>query len=178
MEPQQSSPDEPSNETPPHRNKSESWAFPVLLMVLLLALVGLAKWAENLQAPPAPSVAAATWTPAPQPTGQTVRLTIDFGNGAKKEFAALPWQSDMTVADLLVAARQFRPNITFMQLGEGERGFLSSLDGLSNEGAGGRNWLYRVNGKHAHASFCVEKIEPGAHILWTFTDELYNSEPE
>jgi len=109
--------------------------------------------------------------------GETVVLSIDFGNGAKKEFAALPWQADMTVADLLEAAQNFQPSIQFTQIGTGERGFLNALDGLANEGAGGRNWLYQVDGQHAHVSFCLEKLEPGGHVLWVYADRLYNGEP-
>ncbi len=116
----------------------------------------------------------ADWTLSPQPTGETVSLTINFGNGVKKEFEALPYRIEMTVVDLLAAARDFRPGITFTQVGTGESGFLRSLDGLANQGAEGRNWLYQVDGQHAHASFCLEKVGPGGHILWKFTDELYN----
>jgi hypothetical protein len=142
-----------------------------------LGLVTVAKWTPNQPAPHQPAPSAADWQPSPQPTGETVSLTIDFGNGASKEFAALPWRPEMTVADLLEAARQFRPGLGFKQIGEGASGFLSALDGLANQGAGGRNWIYQVDGRHAHVSFCLEKIEPGMHILWTFTDELYNGEP-
>ena len=152
---------------------SGGWLFPVLLAVLLLGLIAFGKWTPN-PAPRQQAGPAADWSPSPQPTGETVRLTIDFGNGASKKFAALPWQAGMTVADLLVAAREFRPGVEFVQVGAGEGGFLQSLDGLSNEGASGRNWLYQVDGQHAHRSFCLETIKTGRHILWKFTAELYN----
>lgn len=152
-----------------------SWLFPILLAILLLGLIMFGKRVPD-QAPHQPAGPTAAWTPSPQPVGETVSLTIDFGNGAKKEFATLHWQAEMTVADLLVAARNFRPGIQFTQIGTGESGFLSSLDGLVNEGAGGRNWLYQVDGQHAHVSFCLEKIDSGGHVLWSFTDELYNDE--
>ena len=181
MKPSPSSPDgtqpgiqhDGRSDAHPDTQSSGGWIFPVLLAVLLLGLVAFGKWAPN----PTPRQRAgptADWAPSPQPTGETVRLTIDFGNGARKEFTALPWQVGMTVADLLVAAREFRPGIEFVQVGDGEGGFLRSLDGLSNEGASGRNWLYQVDEQHAHRSFCLEKIEPERHILWKFTAELYN----
>ena len=151
------------------------WLFPALLAILLVILLGLTRWVPS-QPPLQLSAPPDNWTPSLRPTGQTASLSINFGNGAKKEFVALPWQAEMTVADLLERAREFRPGIRFKQIGSGESGFLTSLDGLANEGAGGRNWIYQVDGQHAHVSFCLEKIEPGTHVLWTFTDELYNEE--
>ncbi len=150
--------------------RSGGWAFPVLLAIVFLALVSVAQWAPKPTVPP-PSLAAA-W--APQPTGQTVSLEIDFGNGAKKTFAALPWEEGMTVGEVMELARRFGPGIVFSQIGEGERGFLGSLDGVANQGAGGRNWIYRVDDRHAHGSFCLEKLEVGGRVLWTFGDERYN----
>lgn len=153
------------------------WIFPAFLAVVLLLVFGFTCWVP-VQIPARPPGPMADWAPSPQPTGETVELTIDFGNGAKKEFAALPWQSGMTVAGLLEAAREYRPGIDFTQVGAGEGGFLSSLDGLANEGADGRNWLYQVDARHAHVSFCLEKLKPGMHVLWMFTDEIYNTKPE
>jgi hypothetical protein len=46
---------------------------------------------------------------------------------------------------------------------------LAELDHVGNEGAGGRNWLYQVNGKHADRSFAVYVLQPGDHVLWRFT---------
>jgi hypothetical protein len=150
----------------------------LLLVIALLILLAFAGRVSH-QPPTGPAGATAPWTPSPPAEGETVRLTIDFGNGATHEFAALPWQTEMTVADLLVSAQRFRPGIQFTQIGRGETGFLSALDGLANEGAGGRNWLYRVDGRHAHQSFCLEKLEPGSHVLWSFTDQQYNAiDPE
>jgi len=151
------------------------WLFPTFLAIVLLILFGLVRGTSD-SGPSWQAGPVADWTPSPQPVGETVALTIDFGNGAKKVFAALPWQAEMTVADLLETARKFRPGIDFSQIGSGEGGFLSSLDGLANEGASGRNWFYRVDDRHAHVSFCLEKIEPGMHVLWAFTDEMFDGQ--
>lgn len=164
-----------SQQTPrngPRRN--EHWMFVALLLAVLLVLAGFAKWKTN---PPAPNrLPSAAWTPTPQSTGETVSLEIDFGNGAKKSWAALPWQPEMTVADAMAKARDFRPGLEYGQIGTGESGFLSSLAGLANEGANGRNWIYEVDGRHATVSFCVETLEDGSRVLWRFTDEQYNEE--
>ena len=147
--------------------------FVALLLAVLLVLAGFAKW--NTNPPVTGQLSPATpWTPAPQPTGETVSLEIDFGNGAKKSYADLPWQPEMTVADALSAARDFQPGLQFEQIGTGESGFLNSLEGLTNEGASGRNWIYEVDGQHAHVGFCVEKLQSGSRVLWKFTDEQYN----
>ena len=171
MEPMQSGTDETLQKSRP----GGGWLFPTLLAIVLMILFGLARLASN-QRPQQEVGTTDAWTPSPLPVGETIGLSVDFGNGAKKEFAALPWREEMTVADLLEAARRFQPGIRFSQIGSGESGLLNSLDGLANEGAGGRNWLYRVDDRHAHVSFCLEKLEPGMHVLWTFTDEQYNAE--
>jgi len=164
-----------TDETDPTRGGG--WRFPLLLAVLFLALVSFARCTPQLTSIP-PAGATASRVLSPQPTGQTVRLEIDFGNGAKKIFAAIPWQEQMTIADLMKSARQFQPGIVYSQVGEGEMGFLSSVEGVANEGADGRNWIYQVDDRHAHRSFCLEKVEPSSHVLWTFTDERYNEQPK
>lgn len=150
------------------------WLFVVLLLAVLLVLLRFAKWNSPDPQPPLRQ-SAQGWTPAQPVDAESVRLTIDFGNGATLEYAALPHQSEMTVATLLEAAREFRPGITFQQSGSGAGGFLQSLSGVANQGAGGRNWIFRVNDEHAHQSFCLEKVSPGSHVLWSFTDEQYNA---
>ena len=151
--------------------RSDSWMFPALL---LLVLVGVAIFAFT-QRPPggdSDSVAEAeTWTPAAAPTGETVQLVIDFGNGARREFDSLPWRPEMTVADVLEAARTFRPGIRFTQQGAGESGFLTTLEGVGGEGAEGRNWRFSVDGKLGEESFCLVTVEAGGSVLWEYTEK-------
>lgn len=174
MEPQQSS----TGGTVESSDQGGNWLFPALLAVLLVVVIGIAQLL-GLQSDGTTSEKpdTAVWTPSTPPTGETVSLAIDYGNGASKVFAALPWKAEMTVADLMQAASQFRPGIRFTQQGSGASGFLTSLEGVENQGASGRNWIYQIGEKHAHQSFCLEKIEPGMHILWTFTDQQYNAKP-
>ena len=150
------------------RTRDGGWVFPALLAVVLLVA---SVWA--LQSRPTASSGTASdtpaWTPTPRPTGETVRLEIDFGNGASQRYDALPWQAEMTVADLMRQASQFQPPITYSQYGEGAGGFLTAINGLQNEGPSDRNWLYRVDDRHAEVSFCLQKLEPGARVLWIFT---------
>jgi len=173
MKPKQSGPDG----SQPAQQEGGGWIFPTLLLTLLVMLIGIAKW--NVQPQPVSSSnLPMRWTPSDLPAGEIVSLEIDFGNGATKQYAALAWRPEMTAADLLEEASKFRPGVAFEQIGDGASGFLKSLDGLANQGVGGRNWIYQVDGELAEHSFCLEKLQPGEHILWTFTDELYNDEPE
>jgi hypothetical protein len=178
MEPPPSSPAaQPAGATSSRRGDR---ALPLVLLIVaalvgaLLAAFGGAKpnapndpangtLASAVESPPA------TWTPTSRPTGKTVTLTIDFGNGARREFDDLPWSPGLTVGKLMEAAREFRPAITFTQQGEGEMAFLKSLEGVAHEsGADGRYWLYSVDGRHGEVSFAVQPLEPGAAVLWEF----------
>ena len=145
--------------------------FPLLLLVVLLVALGAVLLNRFFVAGGDTSTTDAEWTPAARPTGETVRLEIDFGNGASREFAALPWQPEMTVGDVMETARDFRPAIRFTQQGEGESGFLTSLEGVANEGSGERNWRFSVNDRIGETSFCVAPVAAGDQVLWEFTGE-------
>jgi Domain of unknown function (DUF4430) len=146
------------------------WVFPALLAAVLLVSTVIAMSSRSPENSANPTETAA-WGPSAQPLGETVALEIDFGNGAKKEFAALPWRAGMTVADLMLQAREYRPGIDFRQHGAGAGGLLTSIDGLRNQGAGGRNWRYDVDGRHGEVSFCVQQLQPGMRVLWEFAAE-------
>lgn len=109
--------------------------------------------------------------PSPQPSGLTVQLEIDFGNGVSLAFAALPYSEGMTVADVMEEARRFHPGILYTQVGTGASGLLTSVSGVANEGAPGRNWLFEVDGAPGARSFCLQKVAAGDLIQWRFTEE-------
>lgn len=111
----------------------------------------------------------AVWTP-PAAAGETVALEIDFGNGARREYAALPYRDGMTVGDALRQARDFGPGLPFTHQGEGELSFLTSLDGVTNQGPGGRFWLYQVDGQRADVSYEVQPLAAGERVLWQFKE--------
>lgn len=97
----------------------------------------------------------------------TVELTIDYGDGVQKRFAALPWKEKMTAYDALKLASQHRRGIKETHTGSGESLFVTSIDGLNNEGVG-RNWLFEVNGAKADRSSGVYPLKAGDSILWRF----------
>jgi hypothetical protein len=181
MEPTPSSPAaQPDGAGSPRRGDR---TLPVVLLVVAAILGAVfAAFGENRSIssgdpeskkaiPGAASVDAqrANWTPAPRPTGKTVTLTIDFGNGARRVFDDLPWIPGLTLGKLMEEAREFRPAVTFAQQGEGKMAFLKSLEGVANEsGADGRYWLYSVDGRHGDVSFAVQPLEAGGAVLWEF----------
>ena len=101
-------------------------------------------------------------------TGKMVTLAIDFGVGAAREYQPVAWREGITVADLLTAVHRDGIRVHFEQRGSGQMAFLTALDGRRNEGAGGRNWIYEVNGKRADRSFAVYELAPGDRVLWEF----------
>jgi hypothetical protein len=150
-------------------------AFPwVLLIVAAIAGALLATFRPDRTGdapvqPQAPATQnAQPWTPAPRPEGETVSLTIDFGNGASRRWEALPFVPGMTLAGLMEEARRFQPSLVFTQRGEGKLAFLTSLEGVANEGGAGRYWIYSINGDDGQVSFAVQELEPGDAVLWEF----------
>lgn len=144
------------------------WLFPFLLALLLGSLV---IWDRTWERPVVSNATPVEWSPSARPTGDVVRLEIDFGNGAARHYHALPWKAGMTVADVMMAAREFQPGISYVQIGEGASGFLTQLEGLKNEGASGRNWRYEVAGTPGTKSFCLQEVAPGEQVRWWFAGE-------
>ncbi len=155
------------DQAPPGKEFHGGWVFPALLAAVLLAA---AVMALNDRPVTSTDIAPEAGSPSAPPQGNTVALEIDFGNGAVRQFSALPWREGMTVADLMQEARQFRPGIQFTQVGEGAGGMLISIDLVKSEGISGRNWLFRVDGQFAEESFCLARLEPGLRVLWVFVE--------
>lgn len=156
------------------------WLLPMLLCLMLVGMLLLgqlwlpqgSKWSEEWR-PDKEEIASNTtsrgeWLPSARPSGQTVALTIDFGNGAKREYFALPWRDGMTVADLMDGARHFRPPITYTQKGIGAQAFLTSLEGVAHQMSQGNFWFYEINGKRGTRSFGIQPLLSGDRVLWIF----------
>ena len=145
------------------------WRLPLMLALLLLVfLLGRsASLHKNVTFGP---VNAGTSTPEPAPVanGKSVTLIIKSPDG-KVRHDYVAWQDGMTVADLLVAASHLPKGIQFSQQGSGESALLTEINGDANQGASGKNWTYSVNDKEADRSFAIYKLEPGDHVLWTFS---------
>ncbi|MCC6492025.1 MAG: DUF4430 domain-containing protein [Pirellulales bacterium] len=147
------------------------WAMPLVLFTALAIMTGLMlKFKPPAAIPPAGADRGAVvgWAPAP-PDGPAVSLSIDFGNGARRDFSRLPWNEGMTVGSLMEAAAQFRPGIRLERRGEGAMTLLTSIDGVANQGPGGRSWIYSVNGQAGEVSCAVQPLATGDRVLWVFS---------
>jgi hypothetical protein len=166
--PERQSPGSASDARP--ESRSLPWVLLLAAVIVGALLVAFRQRSADSGGEPAMTgtEARAPIRPSPQPTGETASLVVDFGNGVRKEFAALAFRHGMTVGDLMREARKFRPGLQFSQRGSGAMGFVETLENVANEGGGGRNWLYSVNGQGATRSFDVETLEPGSAVLWEF----------
>ena len=145
------------------------WLLPLLLACVMAGLIASRLRSDAaVQRSPGRQEDVIGWKPSAPVNGQSVSLVIDFGNGAERSFESLSWQSGLTVQGLLEAATQFRPGITFAFVGEGKSAFLTHIDGLVNDGAGGRHWQFWINEKRADRSFAVCELEAGDRVLWRF----------
>lgn len=141
------------------------WRLPLLLVLVLVAIV----WSRSRGIRQAePDVKEDRPAEAAEPAEhERVSLEIDFGDGRPKDPKLFDWRDGMTVADLFATT----PEATIVQQGSGASAFLSSIDGVKNEGAGRKNWTYSVNGKSADRSFAIYRLQPGDRVLWTFGRE-------
>lgn len=94
----------------------------------------------------------------------TVFLTVNLANGKLPQTESANWHEGMTVLDLL----QQEPRISVRCQGAGAAAFVMELNGLSNEGANGKNWTYSVNGRQADKSCGACPLQPNDHVLWIF----------
>jgi len=120
-------------------------------------------------------VVATAWATRPVAGGSedTVRLIVDYGDGASKTVANLPWAKGNTVLDAMKAATARPHGISFSYTGSGDSAVLTKIDDVPNEGgsAGRKNWQYWVNGSYGDRSFAVFELQAQDTIVWRFTTE-------
>ena len=108
-----------------------------------------------------------------EPKPASVRLVVDYGDGAEEHFSGLAWREGMTVLDALSAAQAHKHGITFSRRGTGASTFVTKIGDLTNEG-NGKNWMYSVNDKAGEHSAAVHPIKAGDAVLWRFQTYDYN----
>jgi hypothetical protein len=138
------------------------WRLPLLLGLVLVVL--LLTRGRGLQETTSQNAEERPTAAAAGDVRHSVSLTVDFGDERRREFSSLAWRTGMTVADLMVQADK----LSTTQKGAGQSAFVTAIDGVANEGAAGRNWVYTVNGESADRSFAVYELEPGDRVLWMF----------
>ena len=118
---------------------------------------------------------AAAWATRPVAAGadDTIRLIVDYGDGASKTVANLPWAKGNTILDAMKAATTRPHGISFSYTGSGDSAVLTKIDDVQNEGggAGKKNWQYWANGTYGDRSFAVFALQAQDAIVWRFTTE-------
>jgi hypothetical protein len=98
---------------------------------------------------------------------KAVALTIDYGDGVQKRFAALAWKDGITIADLMETAAKHPRGIKYVKQGSGTNALLTEIDGLAN-GTDDKYWLYEVNGTPGDRSYGAMKLKAGDAVQWKF----------
>ena len=96
------------------------------------------------------------------------QLVIDYGDGSQKHFTELPWKDGLTVLEATKIAEKHPRGIKAKVRSSGSTAFLTQIDDVTNEGGGGRNWVFRVNDKLGDRSCGIYKLKEGDTILWRF----------
>jgi len=120
-------------------------------------------------------IVAAGWAvcPAAGSAEETVRLIVDYGDGAAKTIANLPWAKGNTVFDVMKEATSRPHGISFSYTGAGSDAVLTKIDDVQNEGGGAekKNWRYLVNGNYSDRSFASFELQAQDLVVWRFTTE-------
>lgn len=152
------------------RSHAGWWRLPLLLASLLFVMIFMRTFVSRPPVTVQPASDEPT-TASAVVVGDSVALTVDFGNGAKLAIDALPYQPDMTVRDLMDRASEFRPRVTYHGVGDGQSAFLTGIAGIGNDDAAGRYWQYWVNDERADEGFGTCRLESGDRVLWRLAPE-------
>lgn len=99
---------------------------------------------------------------------EKIEFTIRFnGKGKDIELKEIEWKDGMTVLSLMTQLQKEK-KLSFKHRGKGITAFLTEIGGVKNSGAGGDNWIFRVNSKLGKKSFGVVKLSAGDKVNWTF----------
>ncbi len=96
----------------------------------------------------------------------TVILEVIGGSSAPKSIDVV-CSPDSTVLMTLERAQQMG-ELKYESIGSGETTFVKAIDGITNEGSDGKNWIYRVNGKLGDKSAGIYTVAPGDRISWSW----------
>jgi hypothetical protein len=138
-----------------------------LLLLVLLGVISLNHWFGHQEGSAEPNdERPETGEQAVDPANAVILATEIEGSG--RSSVSLTHQTEMTLLDLMQRAAEHSDDWRFHFQGRGAGAFLTQLAGLENEGAGGRNWQYEVNGKRAEMSFGACPLSRGDRVLWKF----------
>lgn len=147
------------------------WRLPVLLALVLVAIVVMRSRGVREETPRVVSETPGTGSAVVADGAEVVTLTIDSGSGQEPHTVAVAWNDGMTVGDVLAVASQLPDGFRFEKQGTGEMTLLTRIGDVANEGAGGRNWIYSVNGERGDRSYFIYPLQAGDRVLWEFTGQ-------
>lgn len=136
------------------------WLFSLLILAIAgLVVVDGPGVRASQDAPPQAADAA-----------HTVRVIIDFDNGAQRVYTSLPWSKGMTAFEALKLASEHPQGFKLDSRGRGETAFITGIDGVANErgGSSPRFWRYWVNTDFATRGAGVQELQPSDVVLWRY----------
>lgn len=101
------------------------------------------------------------------PAVDTVKLVIDYGDGAELHFPALAWREGITAFDVLTLSQKHPHGVKFRHRGTGAHAKVEQIGDLTNQGDG-KNWIFSVNGKQGEVSSGIHTLKRGDTVLWKF----------
>lgn len=102
------------------------------------------------------------------PQGVTLAMEIAGERDLDAPELGFSPSESLTLLDAMRSLARRHQGWKFEYAGRGEKAMLTQLAGKENEGAGGRNWIYQVNGEWAKQSFGAYYPLPGDRVLWKF----------
>ena len=100
-----------------------------------------------------------------------VSLELDFQGEGDGEGLELEMKvPDASTAFELLQLAKAQGDMEFEATGSGELAFVTSINGIQNQGAGGRNWVFYVNDELANAGSGDYKLNESDKVLWKFKD--------
>lgn len=137
-----------------------------VVLVLIAAAVSTGCDSTPVASPKAPIEPRASNGVASQDAAVHVLLLIDFGDRKPLLEKSLELTGAPTVLDALQTGCGGDLEVT----GSGETAFVRGILGVANEGAGGDNWTYRVNGELGNRSAGIMPLSDNDRVEWTLGD--------
>lgn len=98
---------------------------------------------------------------------KTAGLKVKIGDEVR-DFGPVEITGKITVEKLMRDLAERDEDFQFESQGKGETFFVTSVLGKTNEGRGGRNWVFRVNDQLAKRGAGTLEIGAGAVVTWEF----------
>lgn len=95
----------------------------------------------------------------------TVELSLEFNGRAEDRTLEVEWKPGDTVYSVMIRARD-AGRLTFAAAGAGETVFVKAIADVENEGAGGDNWVFRINDQLGNSSCGVVTVAANDRITW------------